>query len=450
MFTLSFRFIEYKAYPYAQLDTLHGIEVKKSTTVAYTTHRPVYPNSEVRSIKRVYKFAFPLSILLILIPFESFGNRIGLPVQTMSVFSAFSILLLPFVLIYGFKRSSLLRDVALFSAYIILVTLINILREPDLGPYATRQTVALFIGILQFLILRFIFFNSHKNVVASSILMSFYVSALYGMFEILARKSRIQAFFTEPSHYGQFLAFIVLPSLFYFRSDMKRLTFYLLIALWFVQLIFTFSTTAMIRAILVILSIVFLSKSLPLKYKIRVLILLIVAVVMVYMYAFVVNPNNYMARIISYSFFRDSDPLESSVSVSDRAAFFIILSNLKPSLNTLFGYGLGSEAIKYQELLPTSIVTSVLLHKHYGYFIPSLMGKIIVAGGFVGLIMYVGLMMKIIFRCLKVNHTDIIAGVLLGLLLYSSIGLGPLQMVELWFWLAFADVLLQKREESHR
>jgi len=386
------------------------------------------------------------SLLIILVPFERVAFRLGVPVQSLSLFGIVAAVFFPLIVFNGIKKSKLVHDLSLFFSYLIVVSLVNAIFEPRLLPYITRQTIALYVGFSQFMVLRYIFLNTSEGEVFRVVLTSFYLTLIPTLWQLFHREYRIQSFYTEPSHYGQFLAFIVWPTLFLLRNRLPRVKYYVLILLWLVSLLLTFSTTSVVRLFFVIFGILFFSKNITLKMKIRVVFVVLLLVITVYFYVFVINSNNYMANIVRFIIAASKNEgfFESSVSISDRAVLFLLLRKTQLSLRWFFGHGLGAEALEYQRLLPASISDRILSQKQFGYYIASLYGKIFVGGGILGLAVLLWLLMKFLRKCSYFKNLDVITGVLFGVIAYGMIGLGAFPMVELWYWLAYADSELLK------
>jgi hypothetical protein len=194
---------------------------------------------------RFYKY-------LVLLPIEKL-YMLGLPVQSFTVYHLISLLAFPFLLLSKkIERSPIFYLLMFFFLYNIFITLFNlqtfaisINTNIDFYPIF-RQTSGLITGIILFLVLRYSF-KINPEVALKFIIYSLYIILLFiFIFDIVLNNKffRFYGSFTEPSHLGQYMVFILLPSILLVESISKYKK--IMLSLIILLIIFTFSLSTYI------------------------------------------------------------------------------------------------------------------------------------------------------------------------------------------------------------
>lgn len=386
---------------------------------------------------------------LFFIPFEGLFFLLGLPVQSFSLFAALTMV----TLLYWFDKitktpkTPILVILFILYSYLLLISMINIMIYPEQVEFFIRQFVSLTIGITEFLFLRYIFIVSTEKSILKYSLLGFYSVTIFSILDILNRKYRIQSLFTEPSHLGQYLVFVILPLLLVYRKNMSRLHLLFVLSLILIQLVLTYSSTAFIKLILLLIGFLFLSSKISVSNKVFILIVSAAFTFGMYYYLFELDIDNYMQRVITESLSAESIE-DMPLTVIDRLILLYILSNFHINIGSFFGYGLGGEAINYTKFLTPDISSLILSVKEFGFSINSFYAKILVNGGMIALSLYIWLIYITFMSIKKVQGDNILKSVLFAIFSYMLIGMANFSMIEIWFWIAFVDAEYVKFKKS--
>lgn len=395
--------------------------------------------------------------LLLLLQFEIL-YKIGLPVQRLNLFNIIAVFLL--LNLKYIKRSPLFILLLFFCLYSLFITLFNIyiyivfyykILDKEIMLGILRQLAGLFVGISTYLSIREIFrsgrFSFLKYSVASILLIL--ISVL--VFDVILEHKffRIEATFTEPSHLGQFLVFVVLPSILLVRRQVPR---YVLLFLVLTLIFMTFSFTTYVRFIIFLLYLFLFSERFLHKFKIMIIILLITTIG--FALFFLTFPNSYVVyqveKNIQAIFFMNSIEHATASLIDRMQILFIILNFASLGLNSIIGIGLGFERLYMTVIYPEDVLNTVLSAKQFPSYINSFWGKIILYNGVIGFLIFL-YVLYISFRvlrqyCKAKNEIYIIRSTLFAIYTYALIGLAPFQSTELWFWLAFIDAYYLKHK----
>jgi hypothetical protein len=300
-----------------------------------------------------------------------------------------------------------------------------------------------------FLFLRHIILvTSDKDILKYS-LYGFYFVILFSIVDIVNQEYRIKSLFSEPSHLGQYLVFIIFPILIINIKNISRIKFRLLIFIFFLLLLLTYSSTAFIKLLLLLIGYIILSDKVSLKQKVTVFIIALILSMGIYYYLFIISPNNYMTTMITYILRSKESGADMPMSVVDRGVFWYILSDFKFTLHSIFGYGLGGDSIHYTEFLDENIANRILSVKQFGFSIDSMMAKLFISCGIVGFLFYL-LLIYNSFKILKnINEYNFLKATLFAIFIYMLMGMGNFAMIENWFWLAFIDAKVILKEKDN-
>ena len=253
------------------------------------------------------------------------------------------------------------------------------------------------------------------------------------------------ATYTEPSHLAYDLVLCFLPIFLLLGDGIgKRI----LLVLWFVIFIITFSGSGYACLFIFMFFCVFLSFHYYGKYKKVFLLLLIIIGLLFYFLLFKIE-NNYVYIIFNTLIKNLKDPYYWPISFLDRIQVYLILFYSAKNLDVanyvsiLFGSGLGSD-IRIASVLPMEIYDQIISVKSYESFLTSFLSKLFIYSGIVGFlwfIMYIYLLMYIaknVFICSKLK-TNYLISFVLTLAFTSMYTLGTFSFVSLWFVPSFLD-----------
>jgi len=379
--------------------------------------------------------------------------KLGLPVQAFTVFHLLVLLIFPFFfLIKKIKYSSISLLIVFFYFYSLIITTINMIiaiavgTDRELYNPVFRQITGLTLGIMTFFVLRIIF---EKNPIRSLkfIKYSLFIILLFILlFDIILNGKfyRLYGSFTEPSHLGQYLVFILLPCTLLLRiSPYKDKKLDIILGMLLVLIFLTFSLSTYIRLFL-FLFFCFLIGSFKEKFKYFMystlalfVFIIIFSTIFKNSYVFIQASKN-LEALLSGLFWE-----AATISLIDRVQFILLIKNFfNLGLNSLWGSGLGFEKMFMHSLYPPNILDMILNVKQVESYINSFWGKILVYCGLMGGFLFILILVftiKISSKLFDAKYKKIIIAILLAIYIYAIFGLAPFQTMELWFWIAFVD-----------
>lgn len=391
---------------------------------------------------KVYKL-LPLSVLEIL-------YRFGFPIQQFTVYHLASLLVFPLILLKHVKISKIVSLLIAFYLYFLINTLIHILLHitcfGDVDFYPVfRQLFGMTLGIITFIVLRSGFeinpFRSLRLVLYSLYLILLFIL----MFDIIlnGRFYRLYGSFTEPSHLGQYLVFIVIPSIL-LLDNISTKRKYIMLSITILIILFTFSLSTYIRLILFLLLYSLLGNF---KEKIKYFILILTFLILSFGTFTMLFKDSYVTVQLTKNleFLIGGFNIENATaSLLDRIQFLYIIKSFFESLgiNAVWGIGAGLEKYYMHLLYQTELLDVILSVKAVPSYITSFWAKILLYGGFIGCIIFATVLLqsvKVLMKIIDIRSRNIVLSVLLSVYIYAFFGLGPFQSIELWFWIAFVD-----------
>lgn len=308
--------------------------------------------------------------------------------------------------------------------YILLVTIFNLFvyqERLDSFDVVIRQGGSLAVGVALY-----IFFRGYTHDVTKIfywIRFSFIVLIPYIAYEIVIfflEGTRVKITFSEPSHLGHYLVFMVIPSI--FLTPSANYIKYLLLSFVLVGLLCTVSLTGLFQAF--ILAMVFVLRS---NWITGAVITIFVGFFGIIIYTFYQDSylvSNLM-NFVSYDNF--SRGLATSGSLVDRFySFYVPTTNLGSNLS-LFGNGLGSDVAYYVSLIPSE---SRHLYDGSRNSIASFYGKAVFYGG-LPLLVFLSFWIGRLYR--RASSDVRLFSVPVFVAAFYS--LGAMQSPYIWFWL---------------
>lgn len=304
-----------------------------------------------------------------------------------------------------------------------------------------RQSASFLMGMLLFLYLREIFVYLDEKVIFKHVLIASVPSILISIYQLIFLYSyeyRPHGMASEPSHFAEYMVFIVFSILLMkgVFSDRKSINMLLIIAS-VIAFMSTFSATGIIRLVLLSIGLVIFVGGV----KLRLYFILLLVLILTSSFIFIsTNESSYMSVMIFslYNTLVDGTGVFST-SVVDRFFSFVFPLMGLFSSSVFIGYGFGGDSIHYAEYMPpvySAVVTDI---KSFGYSTTSLLGKVLVSSGFIGLFLYM-FVFNIAFRLLKnKSQYNAVKAVIFAMLVYGCMGLGVFYAIYIWFWLAFVD-----------
>ncbi|SHH26943.1 hypothetical protein [Thermosipho atlanticus] len=375
--------------------------------------------------------------------------------QSFTLFHLFSIFYIPFFFAKGIKITSVSKILFIFYFYSIFITIINslfaIVFSPNLYDFVPifRQVSGLTVGLSEYFLLRYIFLDLEKERVIDLIISSSLVIII--VFVILesfmtGNFIRIHGSFTEPSHLGVYLVFVILPAILISNYKIKKKVLLLFILGILIFLTFSFTTYFALFIFLMYFSF-FQSFRKSIKSILITIIIFSIFIAIIKFYfssSYIVYQVN---RTIEAVFIK-KDIYVGTISFIDRFSFFLILKNFHFNLNTIFGYGLGMEYLNVAKILPQESLSKIIQVKLFKNFLTSFWSKIIIYDGLIGIGMIFFLIKKLLINLkrseniMTLKNKKIIKSVILGIFTYAFISLGPFQTTAIWFWIAYIDANL--------
>lgn len=375
--------------------------------------------------------------LLIFIPFEGLLHAMGLPLQSFSLIIFFAISSL-FKWLEKVKITKISSYLIYLITYLVAVSIINLYINIELFYSFLRQLSSLLFGITLFFFFRYIIMNTSEKILVRYMMLGYYIVTVFSIFDIVQNNFRVQSLFSEPSHLGQYLVFLILPSLVLFKKHFSRWEYLIIFSLLMLQLMLTYSTTAMIKIILIIIGVLFFTKKITFLSKLMMFAITLLLLFSLFYYINYINDNNYMSMMLNATM----SALEGGripLSILDRASFWVILYYIQPSIHMFFGYGIGGDAINYMNIFPENIAMQIMTVKQFGFTINSFFGKLLVYGGIFAILLYFVVFYKAYKALSKQPQYEFLKAVLFAIFCYETMGMGVYTMVEIWFWLAFID-----------
>jgi len=375
--------------------------------------------------------------------------KIGIPVQTFTLYHLIALFLFPiFFLFKRIKFSPISSLIIIFYLYTLIVTVINFqiytINSEKLNFYPVfRQVGGLTIGIITFFVLRSTF---EKNPFKSLgfVKYALFIILLFVLINDIIlndRFFRLCGSFTEPSHLGQYLVFILLPSIL-LLSNVSSKKKNIMIGLVLLLIFLTFSLSTYIRLFLFLLFFFlmgnFKEKLKYFMYSILILFIFIIMFLTIFKDSYVVIQFTKNLELLNYLSWK-----YATASLIDRIQFLFIIKNFfNLGLNTLWGIGLGFEKFYMHLLYPPEVLDVILNIKQVESYINSFWGKILLYSGLIGWITFVLTLLntaRILTKTLDVQKKRIILATLLSTYIYAFFGIAAFQTIELWFWIAFID-----------
>ena len=388
-------------------------------------------------------------IFLLLLSFESLPF-LGAIAKTTPLVYFFVLLFLPFYT-RPLKLTPILKGLILYLFFATVVTVIYFIVELFKGDSEVltlralnflRQFSAYSLGLMLFIILRKIFLKLDYEIVLRYCIYAIIPISIFSFlidipfFIVDPNEYRIQSYFSEPSHLCEYLVQIIFASIYIYLGLPNRKLSKSKLALFFILglilMALTSSTTGFIRFFLLLIGIILFENNKYLKIAFF-FFMFFLCVGGFYYYTQIAD--TYLARVLTDL----QDSKDDIASFVDRFYSFIgPISHLFISKVSI-GYGLGGDTIYYKEFYPNEFIEIVKLVKDGGFNIVSFWGKILVYTGFIGIIIWI----VIIIKALRIIKNEIpfnkIAAVLFSIFIHGFIGSGAFLFVHTWFWLAFID-----------
>ena len=378
--------------------------------------------------------------------------KMGVPVQSLNLFHVISLMIFP-KLMKKIRLTPISRALILFYTYALFITVINFLLAslgiPDKIPLMSiaRQVAGLSLGIIIFFVLREIFKYRMREALYFSTKFSIILLVFSTLvFDILLNHKlvRICATFSEPSHLGQYLVFIILPSLLLLNIPKVEKNLFVSITIFLIFL--TFSFTTYVRFIVLLVFFLFFTKNIKSKVRYSLLSLLLLTCGLV---AFsTLFSNSYVGtqvlKNVKAIFLLGSIEYGTLSLVDRMQIIFILKSFWKIGISGITGVGLGFEKLYLNILYPEEILNSILSVKHFNSYLNSFWGKVVLYTGIIGFCLFLYFLIMAFkaiksFTNLREEERTIVQATLFSIYSYALFGLAPFQTIELWFWLAFID-----------
>lgn len=378
------------------------------------------------------------------LPFEGLLHSLGFPVQS---FSLIHLLIIPFYssFLKKIELTILTKTLIIFLCYLFLVSLIHLninlicYQQYDSLYYFSRQLISLLFGVIFYVYIRKLFILYDEILIVKSILYTLLIIVFFAILDKLSGYSRIESTFSEPSHLGQYIVFIIIPLLYMYNYQLSKKLKLILWPLSIILLILTLSSTTFIRLFLFVGSIYLFKKKNFIDIFILVSLIFGLGYFLIILLPYLIG-ENYMNTMISLTIKGLNGEVALPLSVIDRMNFYFVIFNMHLNLHTLFGYGLGGDSIHYKEFLPENIYSQILSVKSIGYSTNSFLGKIFIYSGLLGTSIFL-IYIFLLFKNTKYlfDNSYKIKAILFAILVYSTIGIGAYTMVVIWFWFALID-----------
>jgi hypothetical protein len=315
--------------------------------------------------------------------FDSVGSVIGIDLSVIQTFPVIALISFLFLIFIWFTNKKLyISKVEVFLTfalitYLFLISTIEIVTNDWSGYFISgffRQSVALLIFIAMYLMFRLVT-NDYKYIFRGIYLglILLIPIALFQVFNFAFGFQRLTGFSSEPSHFGHFLVFALIPSIIILEKEIRfKKTIFIFLNL---LVLLTLSLTAIFQ-LLILYAAIFLNIGL------RGVGFIVIGIVgLIYSISFI--PESYL--LSNLQLFQSLEAFEkgisSSASLADR-----VYSTLGPlrslgSEISIFGHGISSDYYYFNQVIPypaNELIASVR-GGHVG--LSSFFGKVIMWGG---------------------------------------------------------------------
>lgn len=386
------------------------------------------------------KYEFGWLIFFFLLGFSIENLSFGyLPVQSFSL----ALLLSPFVFFcdlrsFNFRKRSFLFFTSLLL-YGLFLFLFNYSSHGNYYPMI-RQLISLLGGIMIYLACMVV----HKrlplneladvlNILSFPILLFGVTQKIYYLFT--GSGSRITVFFTEPSHYGDYLVLIVLPFIFYRAlneyKDLSRnssFTFGLII-LFLLNMIFVQSGSAILKLSSLVAIFFVLT---PGYFFLKIVTAAGLSLLLLASY-FV--PNSYVKYLVDFSISSLNGPGQFLMHHTFYDRFYPLFGSISHlyETNNIFGLGLGADFYTVKEIFLPDQYSSQLYMKPYGSYLNSLFAKFVLYFGFYGAF---GLCF---LSSLGLRRSNYFVRIFFLNVFFAGLwGISSFASVYFWFWLSLS------------
>ena len=373
-------------------------------------------------------------------PFDSVPALLGLNSDFSQVFPALLILSAPYLFFGVLQPSRFLKltvnEVILISAvigYLLLVTTVNYLLGTNqnlTGAIFFKQLLALVGGLMIYVTFRITELTPQRiELAARRLLIVLIPIVAHQAFFTVGTGARVNGFSTEPSHFGNFLVFFVLPAL--FLGTGRGWTFFCFLVLCNIYILLTFSLTAIVAASAFYLGWFLVHQGLSLNQ------IFALSALFVIMSSLVVLGNFDFGYLLSnLSAFSSREAFVAALSVSgslvDRLYSFWgpVYGILSGSVT--FGAGIGGDFSLLPKLVPLEQFEIIQSVRSGPVGVSSFAGKVLTWGGVPLTALTVFIFSRLFWQAspkLKVS--------VLPVLLSSLFSMGALVVPYIWFWAAF-------------
>lgn len=319
----------------------------------------------------------------IFLQFDSIGVFFGLSIATVQVmpFIAF-ISMLFFIFIWFFKDNlripiSEIVAILLILAYLILLSIIEIFSNNWSSYYINgfyRQTISLIVFFIMYFMFRLIS-NDYRYIFYGIYLGIFLLLPLsvFQIFEFAISSKRLSGFSSEPSHFGHFLVFALIPAIMILKN---RIKFYRVLFIYSnILVLSTLSVTAIFQ-LLILYAAVFLN----FNFKNLMVFFCLIALILIFIFAL---PDSYLFSNLKFfsSLQSFEDGMLISASLADRYySLFAPIQGLGSSIS-IFGNGIASDYYYFNDLVPYP-ANELIADSRSGYVgFSSFFGKAVCWGG---------------------------------------------------------------------
>jgi hypothetical protein len=384
------------------------------------------------------------SIPWLILPYDSLTKLAGLDSNSFSqTFPLTAIFSIPYIIArnraLSFSANGLRVLILLLGSWVLmfLLAVIHLLFVENNSSFdlyksirvqgMLRQSISMGLGVSTY-----VMFHDSVNSLGLSrsaymTIIGFVPEIVTGVIQRFQGFERLVGFSTEPSHFADVISFTYIPACLTVSSKwLKRA----LMLIGFIMLIGAFSTTGILKSILLVY-LYFSLKNGVLKGVFTVaLIAVVVGVLMI------IISDNYVIETVNYMWHEYETSGEiSSASFVDR--YFGILGplSLMKELHGWIGYGFGGDSVYFYEMF--DLGTSVAIENVKGNVvsISSLQGKIIMYGGVLGYSIFLS---AVRFAYKSAVNDKITKAALLAVFLSSIFSMGPMFLPYLWLWLSIA------------
>jgi len=327
----------------------------------------------------------------IFLQFDSVGSFIGLDISAIQILPVISIVALLFLIFMWFSNEKLfiskVEIILLFTvpAYLLTVTFFEIIQNDWTSYYISgflRQSLSLLVFMGMYLMFRLI--SNDPKYIFKGIYLGLIILipiSIFQIFNFSLGSERLTGFSSEPSHFGHFLVFALLPSIMILKNEIK---FYRSIFLFVNMLVFlTLSLTAIVQ--LIILYIV-----IYLNIGVRGLIVILLSIFGLLLIPAYLPDSYLVSNLQLFSSFEAFEKgISTSASLADRFySSYSPLASLGSEIK-IWGNGIASDYYYFDEIVPYP--ANELIAESRGDYIglSSFFGKIVSWGGIPLLIFFI-------------------------------------------------------------